>query len=219
MKAVMVLLNVMKIIIINIFKVVKKIINIILDIVNIIVNVGSVVFNFLTKFDINFDKISCNINFIVKSFDPCKVAIGIPLKAIFGFIGRMFDKLLSVLSVAVKGFGKVLKRLFGPVITFVMKIITSVLTPVVELITAVFALMKDVADFFINFFTQDSPFDYMYWKMLWSLQENIPWLPIEAMPLILSMFYGLQFIGGLAGVYKVLASPLRIVHGSATILA
>ena len=214
----MVLLNVMKIIIVNIFNVVKKIINIILDIVNIIVNVGSVFFNFMTTFDLNFDKISCNLDFIVKSFDPCKVAIGIPLKAVFGFIGRLFDKLLSVLSVAVKGFGKTLKALFGPVIKFVMDVITFVLTPVVELITAVFVLMKDVAVFFINFFSQDSPFNYIYWKMIWNLQENIPWVPIEILPIILAMFLGGQFIGGLVGVYKMVFLPLRLARGSTALV-
>ena len=212
LKAVMVLLNVLKVVLVNILKVIKKIYNIILDIVNIIMNVGSVVFNFVSKININFEAITCRIRII--NFDPCKIALGDPLTKIFSVVGALFDKLFTVLSVAVKGFGKVLRPIFGPVITFVMDVIEKVLSPMVELIRAVFDLMRNVVTFFITFFTQDNPFSYIYWKMIWNIQENIPWVPFEMLPLVLALFLSGQFIGGAFGIYKLVNLPMRLAHGT-----
>ena len=213
LKAVMVLLNVLKLILVNILKAIKKIFNIILDIVNIIMNIGSVTFNFVSKININFEAISCNINLIVKNFDPCWYGLGLQLTSIFSVIGLLFDKLFTVLVLAVKGFGKVLKPIFGPIITFVIDVIELVLSPLVEVIRAVFELMKDVVVFFIKFFSQDNPFSYIYWKIIWNIQENFPWVPVMMLPMVMALFLSGQFIGGVLGIYKMAFMPMRLANG------
>lgn len=219
LQAVLVLIKVMRVVIVNILKVVKKVFTIILDIINIIINIGSVALNIVSgNFDMNFDKIVCNMFFIVQSVDMCWLGMGRPLKATFRFIGTLFEKLLSALSAVVKQLAPIFRQTLGPIITFVMDVINFVLTPVIELVQAVITLMKDIVVFFMHFFSQDNPFKYMYWKMIWRLQENFPWVPVETLPLVLAIFVGGQFLGGLVGVYKMALLPLRMANGASRLI-
>lgn len=218
LQAVLVLIKVMRVVIVAILKVVKKIFNIIIDIINIIINIGAISMNIVANFDMNFEKVLCNMNFLVASIDLCWLGLGKPLKATFGFVGALFDKLLSSLSVVVEKIGPIFRKTLGPIITFVMNVINFVLTPTMELIQSVITLVKDIVVFFMHFFSQDNPFKYMYWKIIWRLQENFPWVPVETLPLVLSLFIGGQFIGGVVGVYKMALLPLRLANGTSRLV-
>jgi len=156
--------------------------------------------------------ISCKINLILFSIDPCYALIGAPLDAAIWLVNKLINALLAPIIAVVKLFVGIIKAVVGPVIKFIVDIITFIFGPIIDLIKSVIHLLGSILSYFKALMSSNL-FTYMYWKTIWWVKSWFPYLPISFTPFIIALFMIVQFTGGFMGLNKVIFIPLNAIRG------
>lgn len=202
-------IGVCKKIITGIISVVKKIFEIIKEIIEIIAAIISPSFNGL-KLD-SLNSISCKVDLILFSLDPCYACVGAPIKAISQLVNELLMLLLKPIVEVVKGLASIVKAIVGPIISFVIDIVTFILGPFIDLVKNLIYLMGNIVTFFGNIVSVNI-FTYMYWKSMWKIKSIFPYIPIELVPIVIALFVYSQFFGGMIGIQKLLYLPINAIR-------